>query len=394
MGQYSEWEPIADLIRRLIPGLDTRNQADKKLYDKLRALVPLESKELPGTSAGVTQDPRHEFTRVTDALSGRQPGVAGNILTQGLLAHAQQANKGPEPLPDAVQHDMWKTQQTEADLAKLYRPQDVPESVLEAEAQLENNELTKYMEAARRGRGPEDLAVANIPALDRYNQGLLDRGQAEHEQAMELQRQKALDRPVSNKYDMAIQHPEAFANLPENQPEAAENAQGEAFDNVLAKGAGADIVEARQYVTSPEFTDAASYIGRLDDVINDPELPKLFGQSGITRFFGTVVPGTARSDAEKRIDSVAGKEMLSAIQSFTGQISDKDLEWASKDAIDIISSPKSSPELVVKTLKEMKRILVEGSSNALSKAGLSTMEEYNQLIQASSQAGWSATPVQ
>ena len=119
-------------------------------------------------------------------------------------------------------------------------------------------------------------------------------------------------------------------------------------------------------------------IEHLNSVLDDPQFNSHFGSYAWTNV-GRSVGSESERDFQAKLLKVSGGQMLKAIESFSGAISDKDLEIAAQEATSLFTKSSVSPELAKAALTKLRDAYSDSLSKRKALSKVDSMDAYRSL---------------
>ena len=371
--------PIVDLIRGILPGINSRQEDARDDYGKWRNLLTRGQAGRAGGPQGPVNpnDPRSRLADITDILAGNNPAAAGQMLMASLTP------KETPTTPKITEREH---------LLGLTQPQrdilNPPDAAPPAAPDLQY--LNKVLELIAGGD------AEGVDAAYRLKRQQPEQANAIAEGAATA---AAANRPLS-----AFEQQMAAAGTPEGADWSAMMQASRGAGSTTNVNVNPDTkpflkaaAEGQTFFTGGGADAARTAISGLNEMLNHESFGASFGTSNIIAGTAALAPNTGRRDFKNIKDRTVGAEVLKAIASFKGAISDKDLALA-ETATAVLRDSGSSDEQARKALVDLKRVYEQALERNKRKANIGDEGEYRSYVQeltgANDNSGWSAALVQ
>ena len=365
--------PVLNALKRILPGVDSRGEKAKKQIPQLLEL--LQNSQDPNTQ---------QFVGIANALKGSNSVQARDILLQA-ASPRQQA-----PLPPGLQELMFRANASEDQVRNLARTKlGDPESVarIQGKTALEVAGLRKEGDenvASIQGKTAREVADTKVAGraptkMESLINFVKDRYEGEEQGTM----LRSLSRATTPS-DLYLQHPEVAAKM---QRDALAKVQAQAAASRGPTATGLDALDegARTLIRDAQASLLTDYgdiidgnVKHLNSVLEDDQFNSHFGSWDITNWFRQ--GSESERDFVAKLKKVSGSQMLEAIKSFSGAISDKDLEIAAEEATSLFSKGSVSPELARNALTKLRDAFEKSLAKRKRLAGIKTQAEYDDLL--------------
>ena len=354
---------LINLFRKLLPGVNSVGEQAAEDYPKYRELLLRDAN--PRVGPPDARKDSNRLAAITDIMVGSDPSSATNILQQAV------APQGDAPPTDKMREMAFRLGLTGAQNERL-NPKSVDGNV---QLLREFSRLTGSgeggMEALQdySGRSPNQFTSPDIAAaLERNKQESIAANRAA---------------PTPNQFT----HPEVAERLfdakaaadARHQP-AAEPKQS-VFDATTERGAAQGRNEAREFFTDGGSDAAETAVADLGKMLDHEGFDSHYGSFNTVETAKALIPGSNARDFANLKERVVGQQILKGLESFTGQISDRDLMVVEK-ATAIINDTRSSHEAVQEAIKDLQGLFQKKLDNKRRLAQTGSAAEYDKVYSA------------
>ena len=323
-----------NLVRKLLPGVNSVGEQAAEDYPKYRELLLRDAN--PRVGPPDARKDRNRLAAITDIMVGSDPSSATNILQQ---ASAPQSDAPPT---DKMREMAFRLGLTDRQNERLD-----PKSV-DGNVQL----LREFAGITGSGQGGmEALQGYSGRAPNQFtNPDIAERLERSKQESIAANRAP----PTPNQFthpELAMQLANAkAASAARHQPAAAPKQS--VFDVATERGAAKGRDEARAFFTDGSSDAAETAIADLGKMIDHEGFDSHYGSFQWAETAKAAVPGSNARDFSNLKERVVGQQILKGLDSFSGQISDRDLMVVEK-ATAIVNDTRSSHEAVQEAIKDL-----------------------------------------